>query len=75
MFLLVLSLPLDFQLSYHKFNECQREQTVLKRLTQGEIVALISDAGTPCISDPGAELVSLHPCSVIFDISVSYSNV
>lgn len=45
-------------MSYHKFNESRREQTVLKRLKQGEIVALISDAGTPCISDPGMELVS-----------------
>ncbi|KAF8022781.1 hypothetical protein BT93_F0328 [Corymbia citriodora subsp. variegata] len=43
-------------LSYHKFNEHQREQTVLKRLKQGEIVALISDAGTPGISDPGMDL-------------------
>lgn len=47
------------QMSYHKFNESQREQAVLKRLKQGEIVALISDAGTPCISDPGMELVSV----------------
>ncbi|KAL5780559.1 hypothetical protein ACOSQ2_011296 [Xanthoceras sorbifolium] len=46
-------------LSYHKFNESQREQTVLKRLKQGEIVALISDAGTPGISDPGTELAKL----------------
>ncbi|KAM3710717.1 hypothetical protein ACJW31_01G052300 [Castanea mollissima] len=46
-------------LSYHKFNESQREQAVLKRLKQGEIVALISDAGTPCISDPGVELAKL----------------
>ncbi|KAJ4702013.1 Ribosomal RNA small subunit methyltransferase I [Melia azedarach] len=46
-------------LSYHKFNESQREQRVLKRLKQGEIVALISDAGTPCISDPGTELAKL----------------
>lgn len=45
------------QLSYHKFNEAQREQTVLKRLKEGEIVALISDAGMPGISDPGAQLV------------------
>lgn len=48
-----------FQLSYHKFNESQREQTVLKRLHQGEVVALISDAGMPGISDPGMELVSI----------------
>ncbi|KAJ9186524.1 hypothetical protein P3X46_002088 [Hevea brasiliensis] len=46
-------------LSYHKFNESQRELTVLKRLKQGEIVALISDAGMPGISDPGAELAKL----------------
>ncbi|KAG7020486.1 rsmI, partial [Cucurbita argyrosperma subsp. argyrosperma] len=44
-------------LSFHKFNESQREQTVLKRLKEGEIVALICDAGTPGISDPGTELV------------------
>ncbi|XP_062163556.1 uncharacterized protein LOC133870447 [Alnus glutinosa] len=46
-------------LSYHKFNESHREKTVLKRLKQGEIVALISDAGTPGISDPGMELAKL----------------
>ncbi|WCJ35236.1 Ribosomal RNA small subunit methyltransferase I [Euphorbia peplus] len=46
-------------LSYHKFNETQREQSVLNRLKEGEIVALISDAGTPGISDPGAELAKL----------------
>ncbi|KAI7987420.1 Ribosomal RNA small subunit methyltransferase I [Camellia lanceoleosa] len=47
------------ELSYHKFNESQREQAVLKRLQQGEIVAQICDAGTPGISDPGMELVKL----------------
>ncbi|CAN1824101.1 Ribosomal RNA small subunit methyltransferase I [Linum perenne] len=46
-------------LSYHKFNESQREQTVLNRLRQGEIVALISDAGMPGISDPGTALAKL----------------
>ncbi|XP_022761625.1 uncharacterized protein LOC111307676 isoform X2 [Durio zibethinus] len=46
-------------LSYHKFNESQREQTVLKRLRQGEVVALISDAGMPGISDPGTELAKI----------------
>ncbi|XP_074279387.1 uncharacterized protein LOC141604792 [Silene latifolia] len=46
-------------MSYHKFNECQREMTVLKRLQEGEIVALISDAGMPGISDPGSELAKL----------------
>ncbi|XP_010461471.1 PREDICTED: uncharacterized protein LOC104742198 [Camelina sativa] len=46
-------------LSYHKFNEAQREQAVLTRLKQGEIVALISDAGTPGISDPGTQLAKI----------------
>lgn len=57
---------LDFQLSYHRFNESQREQLVLKRLQDGEIVALISDAGTPGISDPGTELVRMCAICVIF---------
>lgn len=55
---LCLSYDLVIQLSYHKFNESQREQVVLKRLLSGEIVALISDAGMPGISDPGMDLVS-----------------
>ncbi|CAN4122900.1 unnamed protein product [Withania somnifera] len=37
-------------------NESQREQVGLRKLQDGEIVALISDAGTPGISDPGMEL-------------------
>ncbi|KAJ6953579.1 hypothetical protein NC652_005332 [Populus alba x Populus x berolinensis] len=45
-------------LSYHKFNESQREQTVLRRLKQGEVVVLIRDAGTPGIGGPDAELKS-----------------
>ncbi|XP_020104692.1 uncharacterized protein LOC109721443 isoform X2 [Ananas comosus] len=46
-------------LSYHKFNEFERQTSILKRLQEGDIVALISDAGTPCISDPGMELAKL----------------
>ncbi|XP_026393614.1 uncharacterized protein LOC113288710 [Papaver somniferum] len=46
-------------LSYHKFNEHQREKAILERLREGDIVALISDAGTPGISDPGTELAKL----------------
>lgn len=40
-------------LSYHKFNEHQTVQRVVERLVAGETVAVISDAGTPGISDPG----------------------
>ncbi|THF96389.1 hypothetical protein TEA_026381 [Camellia sinensis var. sinensis] len=39
------------------FHPSTREQAVLKRLQQGEIVAQICDAGTPGISDPGMELL------------------
>lgn len=53
----LIFLKLVVQLSYHKFNESQREAAILRRLQEGQTVALISDAGTPGISDPGAELV------------------
>lgn len=40
-------------LSYHKFNEHQTVQSVVERLRGGATVAVVSDAGTPGISDPG----------------------
>lgn len=43
--------------SHHKFNEHQSTQYILDRILAGEQVALISDAGTPAISDPGFFLV------------------
>ncbi len=45
--------------SLHEHNEQQRSDMLLQRLLAGESVALISDAGTPLISDPGYRLVSL----------------
>lgn len=39
--------------SYHKFNEHQVLESIITRLKAGENIALISDAGTPGISDPG----------------------
>ena len=39
--------------SHHKFNEHQTVENVVKRILAGETIALISDAGTPGISDPG----------------------
>jgi 16S rRNA (cytidine1402-2'-O)-methyltransferase len=44
-------------LSYHEHNEAKRTAEVLPRLEAGETVALVSDAGLPGISDPGARLV------------------
>lgn len=43
--------------SYHKFNEKQRTEEFLRLFKEGKKIALISDAGTPCISDPGRVLV------------------
>src|ERR687884_2091727 len=45
-------------LSYHEHNEAKRTAEVLPRLKGGERVALVSDAGLPAISDPGARLVA-----------------
>jgi 16S rRNA (cytidine1402-2'-O)-methyltransferase len=44
-------------LSYHEHNEAKRTAEVLPRLEAGERLALVSDAGMPGISDPGARLV------------------
>lgn len=43
--------------SYQKFNEKSKCERIAERLRAGEDVALITDAGTPCISDPGEVLV------------------
>src|SRR5919201_2914902 len=45
-------------LSYHEHNEAKRTAEVLPRLEAGGRIALVSDAGMPGISDPGARLVS-----------------
>lgn len=44
--------------SLHAYNEGQRVPDLLARLGAGENIALVSDAGTPLLSDPGYELVS-----------------
>jgi len=44
-------------LSYHEHNEAQRTAQLLPRLAAGEKVSLVSDAGVPGVSDPGARLV------------------
>jgi 16S rRNA (cytidine1402-2'-O)-methyltransferase len=69
--------------SLHEFNEFQRSEQVLERLLAGQDIALISDAGTPLISDPGSDLVKRAlaehikvvpipgPCAAIAALSVS----
>ena len=43
--------------SYHEFNKVEKARVLVDKLLKGETVALITDAGTPGISDPGEELV------------------
>ena len=70
-------------ISNHKFNEYAKKQRFINDLIEGKSVAIITDAGTPCISDPGNESireaiqngirVSPIPgcCAVIAALSVS----
>ena len=44
-------------ISYHKFNEREKVEEIIKSLAQKKIICLISDAGTPTISDPGRLLI------------------
>jgi 16S rRNA (cytidine1402-2'-O)-methyltransferase len=43
--------------SYHKFNEHRNTERIIERISEGTTIALVSDAGTPGISDPGFLLV------------------
>ena len=70
-------------LAYHKFNERANISKVISTLEDNKIVSLISDAGTPCISDPGQILINESiknninifsipgPSSVISALSIS----
>jgi 16S rRNA (cytidine1402-2'-O)-methyltransferase len=44
-------------LSYFRFNEAKRSEEIVERLRRGEKIALVTDAGTPGISDPGERVV------------------
>ncbi|MCL1125576.1 16S rRNA (cytidine(1402)-2'-O)-methyltransferase [Shewanella surugensis] len=71
------------KIALHDHNERDRSQWIIQKLTNGEAVALISDAGTPLISDPGYHLVSQvraagfdvtplpGPCAAITALSAS----
>ena len=70
-------------LAYHDHNESQQTERILQRLLEGKSVALISDAGTPLMSDPGYRLVKAAqqaripvspvpgPCAAIAALSAS----
>lgn len=45
--------------SYHEFNKIEKAHTLLAALKDGKNIAVITDAGTPGISDPGEELVAM----------------
>lgn len=45
--------------SYHEYNKVDKAKTLIAKLKQGDNIALITDAGTPAISDPGEVLVAM----------------
>lgn len=53
-----LGLPKKSFISYHKFNEMSRSKELIDKASQGYSIAVVSDAGTPGISDPGAILAN-----------------
>ena len=69
--------------SLHEHNEAEKSQALITRLMNGESIALVSDAGTPLISDPGFDLVGAArargvsvvavpgPCAAIAALSVA----
>lgn len=46
-------------ISCHKFNENQRSEQIIERIQGGEAVAMVTDSGMPCISDPGSRVILL----------------
>lgn len=45
--------------SYHEYNKYEKGRWLIEQMEQGKNIALITDAGTPGISDPGEELVAM----------------
>ena len=45
--------------SYHEFNKVDKAHTLIAKLKEGQNIAVVTDAGTPGISDPGEELVAM----------------
>jgi len=44
-------------ISCHKFNEAQRCEEIIERIRAGAAIAMVTDSGMPCISDPGSRIV------------------
>ena len=57
-------------ISYHRHNTEQSGQAILSRILNGEHCALVTDAGTPAISDPGEELVALCAANDVTVVSI-----
>ena len=69
--------------SYHEYNKVEKAYTLIKQLEEGKNIALITDAGTPAISDPGEVLVKMcreeginvtslpGPCACIVALTLS----
>jgi 16S rRNA (cytidine1402-2'-O)-methyltransferase len=53
------NIPVPKLFSYHNFNETEKSQYIIELIKEGKKVALVSDAGTPLISDPGYKIVQL----------------
>src|SRR5947199_6980077 len=70
-------------LSYFQFNEAKRSEQIIERLQRGEKIALVTDAGSPGISDPGERVVKAAiaagfrvesvpgPCALIAGVTAS----
>ena len=52
-------------ITYNEINELYKSKDLLSKLIKGESIGLVSDAGTPCISDPGYRIVNLAKSSEI----------
>jgi 16S rRNA (cytidine1402-2'-O)-methyltransferase len=53
-----LHIPPPRLLSLHRFNEASREDEIIAHLKEGKNIVLVSDAGLPCIADPGTALIA-----------------
>ncbi len=68
-------------ISYHKFNEKKQTNLIIEHINQGKILSLISDAGTPLLSDPGRFLlnacieknIKIYPIPGVSSITASMS--